>query len=231
MHKRTRDPLDNHPTTLSGIQPERGIPQFVCVPLPFHHEKNNPEANQPTDFAAHRYYRLPLKHHLSQEWEIRRLREASVTSDGMLSCYTPFLLAIVKRRARAPPPPPPPPSETAEAVSLSAEATPDGNSSGISAGIGGGRQSPPRTSAVAVSEVARSGAVVEGPGKRPGDGGVGASSSWYSSSSSCPRALCVEALWALSEYAALSPGLAAAEVLPLAEGLASDTREHSQVVI
>lgn len=37
-----------------------------------------------------------------QEREIRQLQEASVTSDGMLSCYTPFLLAIVKQRVADP---------------------------------------------------------------------------------------------------------------------------------
>ena len=103
-----------------------------------------------------------------QEWEILRLREASVTSDGMLSCYTPFLLAIVQRRVAD--------SASAAAASRGLESSPP----------------PP------------------------------------SPSTSCPRALCAEALWALSEYAVLSPGLAA-EVLPLAEGLASDTREHIQV--
>lgn len=45
----------------------------------------------------------------------------------------------------------------------------------------------------------------------------------------CPTDLCVEALWALSEYAVLSPGLATTEVLPLAVELARDTREHPMV--
>lgn len=51
------------------------------------------------------------------------------------------------------------------------------------------------------------------------------------SSSACPGALCAEALQALSEYAVLSPGLAAAQVLPLAEDLAMDTLEHAQVIL
>lgn len=44
-----------------------------------------------------------------------------------------------------------------------------------------------------------------------------------------PPTLCAEALWALSEYAVLSPALAAAEVLPLAEEMAGDILEHSLV--
>eukprot|EP00752_Nemacystus_decipiens_P014731 g13119.t2 len=112
----------------------------------------------------------------AMEWEIRRLREASVTSDGMLSCYTPFLLAIVKRRV-------------ADAAAA-------------------GAMRPPPSAAEAT---------------------LPSSSSSSSSSSSCPRALCAAALFALSEYAVLSPRLAASEVLPLAEGLASDTREHAQI--
>ncbi|CAM9335263.1 unnamed protein product, partial [Ectocarpus sp. 8 AP-2014] len=47
----------------------------------------------------------------AMEREIRRLRESSVTSDGMLSCYTPFLLAIVRRRV----------ADTAAARSVTAE--------------------------------------------------------------------------------------------------------------
>lgn len=136
-----------------------------------------------------------------------------MTSDGMLSCYTPFLLAIVKRRvadaaaaaaaaARAPPPPPPAAAatETEEAVSPSAEADVSGNPSGLSTGGVGNRLSPRSRSTAAVEEGGR-GAAVEGRGGRPGGGGAAPSSS------SCPGALCAEALWALSEYAVLSPGL------------------------
>lgn len=143
-----------------------------------------------------------------------------MTSDGMLSCFTPFLLAIVKRRvadaaatARSSPPAA---VAAAGGVLLSDEAAADGTPSGfLSTGV------------IAVEAGGGGAAAEEGRGRRPGDGDDAVPSS--SSSSSCPRALCAEALWALSEYAVLSPGLAAAEVLPLAEGLASDTREDAQV--
>lgn len=108
-----------------------------------------------------------------KEREIRSLCEASVTSDGMLSCYTPFLLAIAKCRA----------AESGDNTSV-----------------------------------------------RPSDRdieGVGAAGNH----ARCPPSLCAEALWALSEYAVLSPGLAATEVLPLAETLVRNTAENPQVII
>ena len=153
----------------------------------------------------------------SQEWEIRRLREASVTSDGMLSCYTPFLLAIVKRRvadaaaaaASAPPLPLPPAAATEDVVLPSAEAVVSGNSSGLSAGgIGSRHHSPRRKISTAVSGVDGRGAAADGREKRPRDGGA-------VPMSSCPGALCAEALWALSEYAVLSPGLGEAAHTPV----------------
>lgn len=108
-----------------------------------------------------------------KEREIRSLCEASVTSDGMLSCYTPFLLAIAKCRAAE-----------------------SGDKTGVR------------------------------PSERDIEG-IGAAGNH----ARCPPSLCAEALWALSEYAVLSPGLAATEVLPLAETLARSTAESPQVII
>ncbi|CAN0242316.1 unnamed protein product, partial [Ectocarpus sp. 8 AP-2014] len=177
--------------------------------------------------------------------EIRRLRESSVTSDGMLSCYTPFLLAIVRRWV----------ADTAAARSVTAEkgaattaeegeeddeedelledrsasagCAADGDCDGARVGSGGDAQDETRY------HVARQdGGKVETTVFRKDvgqDRGATTAASVSLPASSCPRALCTEALWALSEYAVLSARLAAAEVLPLAEGLASDTLEHPQV--
>lgn len=87
----------------------------------------------------------------------------------MLSCYTPFLLAIVRSRASH----------------------------------ARGQDSP-------ATERGTGDAAVDSP-------------------PFCPTDLCGEALWALSEYAVLSPGLATTEVLPLAVELARDTQEHPVV--
>lgn len=127
-----------------------------------------------------------------------------MTSDGMLSCYTPFLLAIVQRRvadsaAKAPP--------TAEPAD---DPLPAGDSDyGNDDGVG--------------TEEENTHKIVEKDKKLQGYGA--------SADKSCPSTLCAEALWALSEYAVLSPGLASAEVLPLAAALAGDTVECPQVTI
>lgn len=105
-----------------------------------------------------------------------------MTSDGMLSCYTPFLIAIVGCRASAD-------SATIEPTSRETS-TPPPNS-------------------------------LHGSNEKKDDGAA--------SSASCPPQLCAEALWALSEYAVLSPGLAVKQVLPLAEELARNTLECPQV--
>lgn len=138
----------------------------------------------------------------TQETEIRRLREASVTSDGMLSCYTPFLLAIVQRRV----------ADSAAKVSQTVQQAdaplPFGDSDGRNndaIGTGDGN----------------AGRISEKGGEQKDHGA--------SAGSSCPSTLCAEALWALSEYAVLSPGLASADVLPLAAALAGDTAECPQV--
>ncbi|CAM9942146.1 unnamed protein product, partial [Scytosiphon promiscuus] len=130
------------------------------------------EENKQDDYMAE------VSNRAAMECEIRRLREASVTSDGMLSCYTPFLLAIVRRRVT-----------NAARGGDARSGTTSGSDFGADASAGG----------VRLLDL------------------------------SCPRALCAEALWALSEYAVLSPELAGAEVLPLAEVLATDTLEHAQI--
>lgn len=125
----------------------------------------------------------------SQEREIRQLQEASVTSDGMLSCYTPFLLAIAKSRVA-----------DARERSRSRVATVDRSQNGIVERV----RDEERDASTA-------------PGSP-------------TTLESYPVALCLEALWALSEYAVLSPGLATAEVLPLAEELAGDALENPLVL-
>lgn len=216
---------------------QRGVPPPPPLPLPtFHYEKN-----PPTELTSI-YHRSPSNAACSQEREIRRLQEASVTSDGMLSCYTPFLLAIIKRRVAdaaaaaaeaAREPPPAAAEEGGVLLAADAGAAANGNSDGLYAGAGD-RHSGPRSSGPATVEAGgKTSASLVGRGKRwPGDGddAVPPPPPPPPSSSRCPRELCAEALWALSEYAVLSPGLAAAEVLPLAEGLASDTGEHAQVI-
>lgn len=134
-----------------------------------------------------------------EEREIRRLLEASVTSDGMLSCYTPFLLAIVKRRVadsaiKAP--------SVGKSTAVSRSSCTCGGSD--SAGNCGGECG------------------VIGQGENDGR-------SVAAAPEQSPPTLCAEALWALSEYAVLSPTLAAAEVLPLAEQMAGDELEHPLV--
>lgn len=201
----------------------------------------------------------------SQDCEIRRLREASVTSDGMLSCYTPFLLAIVRRRiaaavaARKEAPPSPPKDGLPGDISLTG-----GGASGA-AGCCAGDESPGGGADVIGSDSRSRGGSDSGNGSDVGDdgpcshagGSVDARGEKGSTSAaeslgetgggtaltadpavgvgvvdtSCPRALCAEALWALSEYAVLSPELAAGEVLPLAEVLATGTLEHAQVLL
>lgn len=163
----------------------------------------------------------------------------------MLSCYTPFLLAIVRRRV----------ADTTAARSItarkgaaatteeggegdeedeplengsaSAGGAADGDCGADRGGSGGDTQDKIRC------HVAKEdGGNVEATATRKDvgqDREATAAARVSLPTSSCPRALCTEALWALSEYAVLSAGLAAAEVLPLAEGLASDTLEHPQV--
>ncbi|CAN0408534.1 unnamed protein product, partial [Ectocarpus sp. 12 AP-2014] len=190
-------------------------------------------------------YMAEVSNRDAMEREIRRLRESSVTSDGMLSCYTPFLLAIVRRRV----------ADTAAARSVTAEkaaattaeeggedgeedellengstsavGAADGDCGGARVGRGGDAQDEPR-----YHVAQQDGEKVEAKVFRKDVGQDRRATTAAGVSlpaSSCPRALCTEALWALSEYAVLSAGLAAAEVLPLAEGLASDTLEHPQV--
>ncbi|CAN0042510.1 unnamed protein product [Ectocarpus sp. 6 AP-2014] len=190
-------------------------------------------------------YMAGVSNREAMEREIRRLRESSVTSDGMLSCYTPFLLAIVRRRV----------ADTAAARSVTAEkgaatsaeegeeddeedellengsasagGAADGDGGGARVGSGGDAQDETR-----YHVAQQDGGKVEATGFREDvgqDRGATAAAGGSLPASSCPRALCTEALWALSEYAVLSAGLAAAEVLPLAERLASDTLEHPQV--
>ncbi|CAM9634972.1 unnamed protein product [Ectocarpus fasciculatus] len=179
----------------------------------------------------------------AMEREIRRLRESSVTSDGMLSCYTPFLLAIVRRRV----------ADMAAAKSVMAEkaaaataeggeedgeeedefmetgsagGTADGDCGGARSGGGGDTQDKTRYHMAQED----GGKVEAAPVRKDVGQDRGSATAGVSiPASSCPWTLCSEALWALSEYAVLSPGLAAVEVLPLAEGLASDTMEHPQI--
>lgn len=141
-----------------------------------------------------------------------------MTSDGMLSCYTPFLLAIVRRRATDSVAREPPTAERAETL---------GSSVPINKNIDGGDGSGgcEGDDINTIDEKAQGG--VNGRNKGVGgkiDRGAGILVS------SCPPTLCIEALWALSKYAVLSPGLAVAEVLPLAKQLADDTFEDPQVI-
>lgn len=167
----------------------------------------------------------------------------------MLSCYTPFLLAIVRRRvadsvaARDPIPLQDEDGVLADGLLASGGTTggrifgggngtirgdgesssSDGGGDSNPGGSGGGRGNDGNgEDDGAVPSIARE----EGCKLRADVVPSRASSTW---SSSCPGALCAEALRALSEYAVLSPGLAAAEVLPLAEDLAMDTLEQAQV--
>lgn len=120
----------------------------------------------------------------------------------MLSCYTPFLLAIIQRRVAVSAAKVPPTVEQADAPLPSSDSD-GGNDNAISTEDRNARASV--------------------------DMGRGQNDHGASTGSSCPSTLCAEALWALSEYAVLSPGLASAEVLPLAAALAGDTTECSQV--
>ena len=121
----------------------------------------------------------------------------------MLSCYTPFLLAIVQRRVADSA------ANTPQAVEQTAAPLPSGD-------IDGGNDDAVSPEDESVRRT------VEKGGEQKDDGD--------SAGSSCPSTLCVEALWALSEYAVLSPGLASAEVLPLAAALAGDSTECPQVI-
>ncbi|CAM9730279.1 unnamed protein product, partial [Hapterophycus canaliculatus] len=182
-------------------------------------------------------YMAEVSNRAAMECDIRRLREASVTSDGMLSCYTPFLLAIVRRRV-------------ADATSAREEGPPQPSppvKNGLLGNVLLSGDGGPGGAVCAAADENFSGHGVDGSDIRHGEkggtntaskmGGKGGGATSASTSASgasvvdlsCPRALCVEALWALSEYAVLSPELAAAEVLPLAERLATDTLEHSQI--
>ena len=139
----------------------------------------------------------------TQETEIRRFREASVTSDGMLSCYTPFLLAIVQRCVAD--------SAAKTPLTLEQEDVP----------LPASGDSDNGNDDVVGTENENAHKIFEKDEEQQGHRAQG--------DSLCPWALCVEALWALSEYAVLSPGLASAEVLPLAAALAGDTTECPQV--
>lgn len=176
-----------------------------------------------------------------------------MTSDGMLSCYTPFLLAIIRRRVA-----------DAASARKNASLLEDGllggaqltsgdddgaacaaageNSSGRDSVSGGDGRCESTSASNLGDDGTRNSAAgpVTGRGARCSTTPAGKKGSSIASAAaseggvgvvdlSCPRALCVEALWALSEYAVLSPELAAAEVLPLAEVLATDTLEHAQV--
>ena len=107
----------------------------------------------------------------------------------MLSCYTPFLLAIAKCRV-------------AESADCAFEDP---------------TEAPPGVHKIQSDH--------ESVGPRE----PGANVSGAVDHARCPSSLCAEALWAMSEYAVLSPGLAAEKVLPLAETLARDTAEDPQV--
>lgn len=181
----------------------------------------------------------------------------------MLSCYTPFLLAIVRRRV----------GDSAAAREQTRlrvtegmledsllspggaaadrssgddngairddgeNCTGDDGGRSYSAGVdvgGGGGGNDGGVPNSSVGQVGEGGGTVSIPREEGCKlrGNVGPSPvSSPLSSSSCPSALCAEALRALSEYAVLSPGLAAADVLPLAEELATDTLEHAQVLL
>lgn len=120
----------------------------------------------------------------------------------MLSCYTPFLLAIVQRRVAESAAKTPSAVEQADATLRSGDSD-GGRDDDVSTEDGNARRS------------------VENGGEQKNHG--------TSDGSSSPSTLCAEALWALSEYAVLSPGLASAEVLPLAAALAGDITECPQV--
>lgn len=120
----------------------------------------------------------------------------------MLSCYTPFLLAIVQRRVAEPAAKAPPAVEQTDPPLRSGDSD-GGSDDAVSTEDGSTRRT------------------VESGGEQKDHGAP--------AGSSCPATLCAEALWALSEYAVLSPGLASAEVLPLAAALAGDITECPQV--
>lgn len=142
-----------------------------------------------------------------------------MTSDGMLSCYTPFLLAIVQRRVADSAARGRPTAKEADASPLygiqpgSSVVGDGGNDCGGGDNDTGDFQDENATNAAS------------GTNQRGTEGGDACAAV----PSSCPASLCVEALRTLSEYAVLSPGLAVAKVLPLAEGLAGDTTESPKV--
>lgn len=133
----------------------------------------------------------------------------------MLSCYTPFLLAIVRQRE----------TDLVTAQSSSLKPTNVVDSSDLE-----GDKHRGSGSADDGSDAGMNGVNEESHGDGAGHDGREGAGVARRFASSCPPALCAEALWALSEYAVLSPGFAAAELLPLAQRRAEDTYESLQVV-
>lgn len=190
-----------------------------------------------------------------------------MTSDGMLSCYTPFLLAIARARiaGAASTRKESPPSGSSPEVGTRGAVSPPGSCGGAGGdmrgrsddsnpsggggvldcdahtggdGSGGGSKEDgeTRNSTAGPFDGPAGKGGSDSSGKNGGEGGrptdeAKSAATFSGVDSCCPPRLCAETLWALSEYAVLSPGLAAAEVLPLAEVLAMDTLEHAEVCL